>query len=56
MFEVVLDGTDAIGASAAAAAPGGNAFEECAVCLDRQTSDGGLDVLTAPGRLAAAPS
>jgi hypothetical protein len=28
MFEVVLDGTDAIGASAATAAPGGDAFEE----------------------------
>jgi hypothetical protein len=43
MFEVVLDGTDAIGASAATAAPGGDAFEERAALLRRQSAGGRHD-------------
>jgi hypothetical protein len=43
MFEVVLDGTDAIGASAATAFPGGDAFEECTALLRRQLAGGRHD-------------
>jgi hypothetical protein len=43
MFEVLLDGTDAIGASAATAAPGGDAFEERTALLRRQSAGGRHD-------------
>jgi hypothetical protein len=43
MFEVVLDGTDAIGASAATAFPGGDAFEERTALLRRQLAGGRHD-------------
>ena len=40
MFEVIPDGTIAVCASAATAAPGGDAFEERAMLLHRQATGG----------------